>query len=70
MRASFCELYFSILMYTRFSRRVSIISFVELYLDPCFSLDSVSLDSKVNATYILFVILHNLWSGNKVWCSS
>ena len=70
MRASFCELYFYILMYTRFSRRVSIIPFVELYLDPCFSWDSVSLDSKVNATYILFVILHNLWSGNKVWCSS
>ena len=58
--ASFCELYFSILMYARFSWRASIIPFVELYLDPCFSWDSVSSDSRVNEMYILFVILHNL----------
>ena len=37
MLASFCELYFSILRYAWFSRRVSIIPLVELYLDPCFS---------------------------------
>ena len=58
--ASFCELYFSILRYARFSRRVSIIPLVELYLDPCFSWDSVTSDSKVNEMYIIFVILHSL----------
>ena len=68
--ASFCELHFSILMYASFSPRVSIIPFVELYLDPCFSWDSVISDSRVNEMYILFVILHNVWSGNSVWCSS
>ena len=68
--ASFCGLYFSILRYARFSRRVLIVPLVELYLDPCFSWDSVSSDSKVNEMYILFVILHSLWSGNNVWCSS
>ena len=57
-------------MYARFSRRVSIIPFVELYLDPCFSWDSVSSDSKVNKIYILCVILYNLWSWNRVWRSS
>ena len=63
-------MYFSNLMYARFSRRVSIIPFVELYLDPCFSWDSVSSDSKVNKIYILCVILYNLWSWNRVWRSS
>ena len=55
--------------YTRFSRRIYIIPLVDLYLDPCFSWDIVSSNSKVNEIYILFVILHSLWSGNNLLCS-
>ena len=43
---------------------------MEFYLDPFFSWESVSSDSKANEMYILFVILHSLWSGNNVLCSS
>ena len=68
--ASFCELYLSILVYAWFSRRVSMLPIAELYFDPRFSWDNVSSDSRVNEMYILFVILHILWSGNNVWCSS
>ena len=70
MLASCWELYFSIFRYARFSRRVSIIPLVELYLEPYFSWEILNSDSRVNEIYIRFVILHSLWSGNSVWCSS
>ena len=55
-----------VLIQVRFLRNVSKMPLVELYFDSYLSWDTIYADSGVNGIYICFVILHSIWSRNKV----
>ena len=55
-----------VLIQVRFLRNVSKMPLVELYFDSYLSWDTIYADSGVNGIYIRFVILHSMWSRNKV----